>query len=131
MKNEKIILIDDLAIYQLAIRIGEEVWKIADGWDYWKRETIGKQLVRAADSIEANISEGYGRYTYKDRRWFCYVSRGSLCETRTWLRKAGDRRIIPEETLESISIELKLLHQKLNAYIYALNKNINADMNLQ
>jgi four helix bundle protein len=124
MKNEKVILIDDLEIYQRAMKIGEEVWMLVDSWNIWKKDTIGKQLVRAADSIAANISEGYGRYTYKDRRHFCYISRGSMFETRTWLQKARDRKIISEETQESFSIELNVLHQKLNSYIYALNKNI-------
>ena len=124
MKNEKMILIDDLEIYRLAMKVGEEVWTLTDSWDHWKKDTIGKQLVRAADSIAANISEGYGRYTYKDRRWFCYVSRGSMFETRTWLVKAKDRNIIKEETVESLFLDLKVLHLKLNAYIYALNKNI-------
>lgn len=127
MKNEKMILIDDLEIYQLAMQVGEEVWRLADVWDYWKKDTIGKQLVRAADSIAANISEGYGRYAYKDRRWFCYISRGSLFETRTWLNKAKDREIISEVTHESLQTNLKVLHLKLNAYIHTLNKNIHQE----
>lgn len=127
MKNEKLILIDDLEIYQLAMGIGDEVWNLADTWDYWKKDTIGKQLVKAADSIAANISEGYGRYTYKDRRNFCYISRGSMFETRTWLTKAKSRAIITEEIFESFIEKLKVLHQKLNAYIKSINKNINPE----
>jgi four helix bundle protein len=57
--------------YQLAMKIGDEVWKLTDSWDHWKKDTIGKQLVRAVDSIAANIAEGYGRYGYEDRRYFC------------------------------------------------------------
>ena len=125
MKNEKLILIDDLEIYQLAMGIGEGVWDLVSGWDYWKKDTIGKQLVRSADSIAANISEGYGRYTYKDRRYFCYISRGSMFETRTWLTKAKQRNIIEEETFLLFITKLKTLHQKLNAYIHSLTKNLN------
>ncbi len=127
MENEKLILIDDLEIYQIAMDIGDKVWNVADTWDYWKKDTIGKQLVRAADSIAANISEGYGRYTYKDRRNFCYISRGSMFETRTWLTKAKQREIITEEVFNTFIEKLKTLHQKLNAYIYALNKNIKTE----
>lgn len=46
MKTEKLILIDDLEIYQLAMGIGDEIWNLADTWDYWKKDTIGKQLVK-------------------------------------------------------------------------------------
>jgi four helix bundle protein len=34
-------------------------------WDYFLKDTIGKQLVKAADSVAANLSEGFGRYHFK------------------------------------------------------------------
>lgn len=83
MEKGKPILIEDMEIYQLAMQIGEEVWEVVNQWDYFAKDTVGKQLVRAADSIAANFSEGYGRFTYKDRKNFCYISRGSMFETRT------------------------------------------------
>ena len=125
MKKEKVILIDDMEIYQMAMKIGDEVWNYVAKWDHWLKDTIGKQLVRSADSIAATFSEGYGRYTYKDRRNFCYISRGSMFETRTWLTKATRRSIITEIAFNSFIEELKLLHLKLNSYISSLNKNIN------
>jgi len=124
MKKEKVILIDDMEIYQLGMKIGDNVWNFVDKWDNWLKATIGKQLVRAADSIAATFSEGYGRYTYKDRRNFCYISRGSMFETRTWLTKAHRRNIITETVFNSFMEELRLLHLKLNSYISSLNKNI-------
>ena len=125
MKKEKVILIDDMEIYQLGMKIGDNVWNFVDKWDNWLKATIGKQLVRVADSIAATFSEGYGRYTYKDRRNFCYISRGSMFETRTWLTKAKRRYIITEIAFNSFMEELRLLHLKLNSYISSLNKNIN------
>jgi len=77
------ILLEDLEIYQLALEIGEDVWKIVDGWTFFARRAVGGQFVEAADSIAANIAEGYGRFFYKDRKQFCYYSRGSLMETKT------------------------------------------------
>jgi four helix bundle protein len=97
MEEKKVILIDDMEIYKLAMQIGEDVWSLVDTWDYFKKDTIGKQLVRTADSIAANFSEGYGRFTFKDRRNFCYISRGSMFETRTWLLKAKNRNMIKDE----------------------------------
>jgi four helix bundle protein len=70
--------LEDLHVYQLAMDIGERVWEIVLDWNYFARDTIGKQLVKAADSVAANISEGWGRYYYKENRQFCYYSRGSL-----------------------------------------------------
>jgi four helix bundle protein len=79
--------LEDLQVYQLAMDIGEKVWELVIEWDYFAKDTIGKQLVRAADSIAANLSEGFGRFYYKENRQFCYYSRGSLYETLTWLTR--------------------------------------------
>lgn len=73
---------EDLEIYQLALEVGEYVWKLVDKWESFPKRTVGGQFVEAADSISANIAEGYGRYFYKDRKQFCYYSRGSLMETK-------------------------------------------------
>ena len=54
--------LDELQVYQLSMELGERIWKIVMKWDYFAKDTIGKQLVRAVDSIPANLSEGYGRY---------------------------------------------------------------------
>jgi four helix bundle protein len=61
-------ILSELRIYNLANDIGDEIWNIVDSWDYFQKDTLGKQLVRSADSISANIAEGYGRFYYKLKR---------------------------------------------------------------
>ena len=57
--------LEELKVYQLAMNVGEKVWEIVSKWDYFTKDTVGKQLVKSVDSIAANISEGYGRFHYK------------------------------------------------------------------
>ncbi|WP_222104023.1 four helix bundle protein [Mucilaginibacter corticis] len=64
--------LEDLEVYQLAESFSDEIWFIVNGWDYFAKDTVGKQIVRSADSISANIAEGYGRFHYKENRNFCY-----------------------------------------------------------
>ena len=80
----KTLLLGDLEIYELAMKVGELVWNSVVRWEYFPKKTVGIQYVEAADSIAANIAEDYGRYFYKDRKQFCYYSRGSIMETKTW-----------------------------------------------
>lgn len=47
--------LDDFQVYQLAMDIAEEIYPIIRGWDYFSQDTIGKQLIRAVDSIACPV----------------------------------------------------------------------------
>jgi four helix bundle protein len=112
--------LEDFKVYNLAMKLGEDVWKIVVEWDYFKKDTIGKQLVRAADSIAANLSEGLGRYHFKETKNFSYYSRGSLFETKTWITKATDRGLIENNKSKELLSNLELMGKMLNSYINTL-----------
>ena len=115
--------LEDLEIYQLAMEIGEKIWGIVTVWDDISKRTIGMQLIRAVDSISANISEGFGRYHYKEAKQFSYYARGSLFETKTWLRKASNRKLVNPEEFSLLMKQIDVLGIKLNNYIRAIGKN--------
>ena len=48
---------ENLEVYKLSEKLANEIWKIVEKWDYFAKDTIGKQIVRSADSIGANIDE--------------------------------------------------------------------------
>ncbi len=47
---------EKLQIYRLSEKLSDQLWKIVVTWDFLARDTVGKQLVRAGDSIGANIA---------------------------------------------------------------------------
>lgn len=57
---------EKLRVYQLAEDLADRVWDVADKWPPFAKSTIGRQMVRAADSVPVNIAEGTGRGTSKD-----------------------------------------------------------------
>ncbi len=111
--------LEKLEVYNIAEKFSDEIWDIVVKWNYFKKDTIGKQLVRAADSISANIAEAYGRYFYKENKQFYFYSRGSIQETKSWLSKCLRRKIIDSEVcLHLIGLCKKiLLMLMLNAFI--------------
>ena len=44
----------DLDVYNISEELSDRFWMEIIGWDYFAKDTVGKQLVRAVDSIGAN-----------------------------------------------------------------------------
>ena len=112
--------LEELKVYEMSMEMGEKIWNIVIKWDYFSKDTVGKQLVKAADSISANLSEGFGRYHYKESKNFGYYSRGSLFETKTWLTKAHNRKLINSEDFSHFISDIDKIGVKLNNYIKSI-----------
>jgi four helix bundle protein len=117
MEPKKYLSLDDLRIYQEAMLIGKRIWDYVVLWNYFEKDTLGKQFVRAADSIALNIAEGYGRFSYNENRQFCRYARGSLLETKSCLQKAIERNLVNETDGNDIMNDLSKLHLHLNNYM--------------
>src|SRR6202012_3969548 len=116
--------LEDLEVYTFSEQFADEIWFIVIEWEYFAKDTIGKQLSRSADSISANIAEGFGRYHYKENKNFCYFSRGALIETKGWIIKARKRNLISEDQYNDYLNKLINIHLKLNAYIKYIGSKI-------
>ena len=122
--------INDLEIYRESMRLAEVIWDSVGSWPWFAKGSLGKQIVRSADSIAANIAEGYGRYHFKENQKFCYYSRGSAQEAQTWIEKAVRRDLVPEEAGCTLYRDLDSLKKRLNAYIRSIGP-VDSDTNDQ
>ncbi|MGN6643621.1 MAG: four helix bundle protein [Verrucomicrobiota bacterium] len=113
---------EQLRVYNLAETLADSIWDIASTWDHFAKETIGRQIVRSADSIGANIAEGSGRGSYQDNRRFVRVARGSLNETQHFLRRAFRRKLLTETDIEKIKPMVEKLAPQLNAYLNSIGR---------
>ncbi len=118
---------EKLDVYKLAETLCDEIWTVAKGWDYFSRDTVGRQLVRAADSIGANIAEGTGRGSFVDNRRFARNARGSLNETRHWLRRAHKRGLLTDGAVQKIRPVIDELSLKLSAYLRSISQLVAED----
>ncbi len=112
--------LEELQVYRLSMEIGEKVWQIVIKGNQFAKDTIGKQLVRSIDSVSANLSEGFGRFFFKENKQFCYYSRGSLYESKTWQTKAKNRKLINNNDYKSFSSDIEIIGKKLNTYIKSI-----------
>lgn len=67
MESKKFLKLNDIEAYRISFKLSNQVWDIILKWDYFAKDSVGKQFVRAIDSISANIAEGFGRYSKKDK----------------------------------------------------------------
>ena len=116
--------LEKLEVYNLAESFSDEIWNIVVQWKIFLRDTIGKQIVRSADSISSNIAEGYGRYYYNESKQFYFYPRGSIQETKSWLNKCNRRKVIEESKCKDLLQKAELILIKLNAYIKFVSKSI-------
>ena len=113
---------EKLRVYQLSEELADVIWEIVIKWNYFAMDTIGKQLVNAADSIGANIAEGTGRGSYADNRRFARIARGSLFEVKHWLKRAHIRKLLSENELAPLRNVVDELIPKLSAYINSIGR---------
>ena len=111
---------ENLQVYKLSEKLAEEVWTVVTGWEQFAKTTVGRQMVRAADSVGADIAEGSGRGSFQDNRRFVRMARGSLNETKHWLRRAYRRGLLSTEDVKRIRPIIDELAPKLNAYLQSI-----------
>jgi four helix bundle protein len=114
---------EELRVYRLAETLADEIWSIVLEWNIYTRDTVRKQLVRAADGIGANIAEGCGRWSHQDNRRFVRIARGSLNETKHWLRRAFKQKLLTEEQVALPKPLVDELAPTLNAYLSSIGRD--------
>ena len=111
---------EGLDVYRLAEDLADEIWSLVHKWGWFAKATVGRQIVRSADSVGANVAEGTGRGSFVDNRRFVKIARGSLYETRHWLRRAFRRSLLAEEEINRLKALLDELGPRLNAYLNSI-----------
>jgi four helix bundle protein len=113
-----------LRVYQLAEELADRIWKIVVKWDHFAKVTLGEQIVDAVDSIGSNIAEGTGRSSLQDNRRFVTIARGSLYETKHWLRRAFRRNLLTAQEVCELKPLVDELLPTLNGYVRSLDSAI-------
>lgn len=106
-----------LDVYIEARAYSKMAWDIYSAFDWEQRKIIGHQMIRAVDSVGANIAEGYGRYHYLDKNKFYYNARGSLLESRHWFGLLFERNLISNDVFVKLTEKADLISSKLNSLI--------------
>lgn len=116
--------VQDHTAYIKARKLSTLIWELSREWDKNILSTLGNQLIRATDSISANLAEGWNRYSKKDKISFYIIARGSTAETSDWMDKALERKLIDSLQYRQIQTLLNDLPKEINGLIKGTNLNL-------
>ena len=86
----KINTFTDLIAWQKGHKLVLEVYKSTEKWPKKEIYSLTSQIRRACVSVTSNIAEGFGRTSYREKRRFYLISRGSVNEAKNQLIIARD-----------------------------------------
>ncbi len=118
---DKYLSLNNINSYKIAFNLSNYVWRLVVNWDYFAKDTVGRQFTRAVDSVSANIAEGFGRYGKKDKIKFYRYSYGSVKECFDWNEKAKIRGLLKPQDYDYIYKELNKLPKEINSLIKYTN----------
>jgi len=118
MVNTKKDGLENLVLWQKSMELSKRLCKyVAASFPPEEKYALGIKLKRSAQSIPANIAEGYGRFYFQEGIRFCYLARGSLEETLTHLHLAHELKYISDETFADLQKEIVLIRKLIGNYI--------------
>ena len=119
MENSKIVhhngyakSFEELEVWRKSQDLAVDVYKITKHFPQDELYSITSQVRRSAGSISANIAEGFGRMTHKDKVHFMTIAYGSLLETKNFLYLSARLGYIHQADLDKL-IEDVVVCQKL------------------
>jgi four helix bundle protein len=114
----------DLLVWKLARELRVQIYALVTKFPPEERYALNTQMRRAAQSIGANIAEGFGRYSYRENIQYCRQARGSAFEVRDHLVTAVDAAFITkDEYAESDALAQRVI-QTINGYIRSTNSRL-------
>lgn len=122
--EKKYLKLNDIDAYKIAFNLSNYVWDLVVKWHQFNSDTVGKRIVHSVDSISANIGEGFGRYSKKDKVKFYRISFGSMYESLDWNEKALKRKLLIKSEYDYIYSELQKLPKLIHQLIKVTNSKL-------
>ncbi len=108
---------EDLNCWKMGRELRNDVKDLIKKFPDIEKYELISQMRRASRSVTHNISEGYGRFHYKENIQFCRTSRGSLYELLDQFITANDEEYISEEVYQKFRKQIYDCLAVLNGYI--------------
>lgn len=112
----------DLRVYNDAIELTKRVYQLVKRFSKQEQYILVDQLLRAVNSVGANIAEGHGRFHQKEFAKFLYNARGSLMEVLHHLNVAKELHYITADDFTGLEHAINDLAIRMNNLINSVKK---------
>jgi four helix bundle protein len=123
-KSQKIKSFTDLLAWQEAHLLVLKIYLFTGKFPKSELFGIISQLRRTMTSVTANIAEGFGRYSYKDRIKFYIQARGSILEVENFIITARDLKYLKTNNFDELWQQSEKVANILNGLINSTKKFI-------
>ena len=113
---------EDLETWKVARLLRIFVSDMAKTFPKEEEYKLKDQIIRSSRSVGNNISEGFGRYFFKENVKFCSNARGSLTETLDHIIIAFDEEYIDQNKYDEFRKLYNQCLKLLNGYMAYLRK---------
>ena len=115
---------ENLRVYKVARQLVKDVYLLQNEFPREERYALGDQVRRAAVSITANLAEGSGRQSPREKVRFIEIAFGSMTEVFCELQTACDLQYIKEEQLDALHPQFTEVAKMLSGLRNSLTVNL-------
>ena len=110
----------DLEVYGKARGLNRDIFLLLN--ETKVNGSLSSQLTRASRSIMLNIAEGSGRFSFKDKRHFYVIARGSTLECIAVMDVIEDLQILDYEK----SNEFRLRYEQVSRMLFGMIRTLDS-----
>ena len=114
---------EDIIAWQEARQVSRETYTVTHLPGFKSDFDLKAQIRDAANSIMANIAEGFGRGGNKEFVQFLSIANGSACEVQSHSYVALDQAYINQEQFDRLYTHCETAKQKIGAFISYLQQS--------
>ena len=93
---------EDLNAWQEARKLNHLVYEIAKTKIIKVDYDLAQHMRKTSISVMANIAEGFGRFSFKDKKQFFTIARGSITELKSHCYVALDEKFLTESDFKQL-----------------------------
>lgn len=115
--KSKIIRFEDMAVWQESQKLAVIIYTLTKNFPTDEIYGLTSQIRRASSSVSANIAEGFGRGSNKDKAHFYHIALGSLLETKNFIYLSAKLDYVGQNQTDSVITQIESIHKQITAIL--------------